>query len=65
MGLGKVLLHKLEAAAHGHGIAGFFAYTSAQNQGMIRLFSSLPGKVATQFDGDMVTLTCYFSESLK
>jgi hypothetical protein len=32
---------------------------------MIRLFGSLPGKVTTQFDGDMVTLTCYFSEPLK
>jgi acyl-CoA hydrolase/RimJ/RimL family protein N-acetyltransferase len=64
-GLGKILLQKLAAAAREQGISGFFAYTEAQNQGMIRLFSSLPGKVATQFDGDMVTLTCYFSESLK
>jgi GNAT superfamily N-acetyltransferase len=65
MGLGKVLIHKLESAARGHGIAGFFAYTSAQNQGMIRLFKRLPCKVTTAFDGDMVTLRCSFSEPLK
>jgi len=64
-GLGKILLQKLAAAAREHGISGFFAYTAAQNQGMIRLFSSLPGKVTTQFDGDMVTLTCCFIEQLK
>ena len=65
MGLGKVLIHKLESAARGHGIAGFFAYTSAQNQGMIRLFKRLPYQVTTAFDGDMVTLRCSFSEPLK
>lgn len=65
MGLGRILLRKLEAAAREHGIAGFFAYTSAQNQGMIRLFKQLPYKVNTVFDGDMVTLRCSFSEPLK
>lgn len=65
MGLGKVLLRKLESAAREHGIAGFFAYTSAQNQGMIRLFKRLPYQVTTAFDGDMVTLRCRFSEPLK
>jgi RimJ/RimL family protein N-acetyltransferase len=65
MGLGRVLLHKLESAARENGIAGFFAYTSAQNQGMIRLFKRLPFKVTTAFEGDMVTLRCSFSEPLK
>lgn len=65
MGLGKILLRKLEAAAREHGIAGFFAYTSAQNQGMIRLFKQLPYKVTTVFDGDMVTLRCNFNEPQK
>jgi acyl-CoA hydrolase/GNAT superfamily N-acetyltransferase len=64
-GLGWVLLRKLESAARGNGIAGFYAYTSAQNQGMIRLFKRLPYKVTTAFDGDMVTLRCSFSEPLK
>jgi acyl-CoA hydrolase/GNAT superfamily N-acetyltransferase len=65
MGLGRILLRKLEAAAREHGIAGFFAYTSAQNHGMIRLFKHLPYKVTTVFDGDMVTLRCSFNEPLK
>jgi acyl-CoA hydrolase/GNAT superfamily N-acetyltransferase len=64
MGLGKVLINKLESAARKHGIAGFFAYTSAQNLGMIRLFKRLPYKVTTAFDGDMVTLRCSFNEPL-
>jgi len=65
MGLGRILLRKLEAAAREHGIAGFFAYTSAQNHGMIRLFKHLPYKVTTVFDGDMVTLRCNFNEPQK
>jgi acyl-CoA hydrolase/GNAT superfamily N-acetyltransferase len=64
MGLGWVLMRKLESAARENGIAGFFAYTSAHNQGMIRLFKRLPYKVTTAFDGDMVTLRCNFSEQL-
>jgi len=64
-GLGRVLLHKLASAACGHGIAGFFAYTSAQNQGMIRLFKSLPYQVSTAFEGDMVTLRCSFNEPIR
>jgi acyl-CoA hydrolase/GNAT superfamily N-acetyltransferase len=64
-GLGWVLLRKLESAACEQGIAGFYAYTSAQNQGMIRLFKRLPYKVTTAFDGDMVTLRCNFNEPLK
>jgi acyl-CoA hydrolase/GNAT superfamily N-acetyltransferase len=65
MGLGKILLRKLASAAREHGIAGFFAYTSAQNQGMVRLFKRLPYKVTTVFDGEMVTLRCSFNEPLK
>jgi acyl-CoA hydrolase/RimJ/RimL family protein N-acetyltransferase len=61
-GLGKVLLRKLAVAAREKGISGFYAFTSAQNQGMIRLFNELPYKVGTTFDGDMVTLSCSFGE---
>ncbi len=64
-GLGKILICKLAAAARENGIAGFFAYTSAQNQGMLRLFNHLPFKVTTTLDGDMVTLRCLFNEPLK
>jgi GNAT superfamily N-acetyltransferase len=61
-GVGRLLMRKLVAAARENGILGFFAYTSAHNQGMIRLFGSLPYKTATHFEGDMVTLRCRFSE---
>ena len=59
-----LLLHKLASAARANGIRGFFAYTAAHNQGMIRLFGSLPYKTNTHFEGDMVTLRCSFSEPL-
>jgi acyl-CoA hydrolase/GNAT superfamily N-acetyltransferase len=61
-GLGRILLNKLLAAAREHGISGFFAYTSAENQGMIRLFNMLPFKVTTVFDADVVSLRCNFNE---
>jgi hypothetical protein len=40
------------------------AYTSPQNQGMIRLFNYLPYKVKTVFDGDMLVLSCRFDAPL-
>ncbi len=61
-GLGKILLKKLAAAARLNDIAGLVAYTSPQNQGMIKLFKQLPYKVDTFFDGDMLTLKCKFNE---
>jgi acyl-CoA hydrolase/GNAT superfamily N-acetyltransferase len=61
-GLGRVLLDKLTVAARENGILGFYAFTSAGNRGMIRLFNRLPFKIHTAFDGDMVTLKCSFAE---
>ena len=61
-GLGKILLKKLAAAARSNDIAGLVAYTSPQNQGMIKLFKQLPYKVDTFFDGDMLILKCKFNE---
>ncbi|MBT8342851.1 MAG: GNAT family N-acetyltransferase, partial [Desulfatitalea sp.] len=63
-GLGKLLLHKIAEAAREHGISGLMAYTAAHNQGMIRLFKSLPYDVTTTFDGEALTLSCKF-EKLK
>lgn len=63
-GLGKVLLKKLCRAARENGIAGLLAYTSAQNQGMIKLFKTLPYRVDTFFDGEMLTLNCKFDEPI-
>jgi acyl-CoA hydrolase/GNAT superfamily N-acetyltransferase len=60
--LGRILLKKLSEAAHENGILGLFAYTSPGNQGMIRLFHSLPYKVRTMFEDDMLMLSCRFDE---
>ena len=61
-GLGRIFLRKLADAAREHGIAGLLAYTASHNQGMIRLFKSLPYKVKTSFDGEALTLTCRFDQ---
>jgi ribosomal protein S18 acetylase RimI-like enzyme len=61
-GIGKTLIRKLGAAARDNGIAGFIAYTSHKNESMIRLFNSLPYKIKTFFDGEMLMLSCRFDE---
>ncbi|MFZ1985566.1 MAG: GNAT family N-acetyltransferase [Desulfatitalea sp.] len=59
-GLGKIFLRKMAEAAREQGISGLVAYTASHNQGMIRLFKTLPYKVNTAFDGEAVTLSCKF-----
>ncbi len=61
-GLGKILLKKMCEAARENGIAGFMAYTSPQNQVMIRLFSKLPYKISTTTEDEMLLLSCRFDE---
>jgi acyl-CoA hydrolase/GNAT superfamily N-acetyltransferase len=61
-GLGKILMRKLCEAARENGISGLTAYTMPRNQGMIKLFKSLPYKVRTVYDGEVVELTCMFNE---
>jgi acyl-CoA hydrolase/RimJ/RimL family protein N-acetyltransferase len=61
-GIGKILIRKLALAARDNGIAGFIAYTSHQNEGMIKLFNSLPFTIKTFFDGEMLMLSCRFDE---
>ena len=61
-GLGKILMRKLSEAARENGIAGLMAYTLPRNQGMIRLFKSLPYKVSTMYDGSVIELSCRFDE---
>jgi L-amino acid N-acyltransferase YncA len=60
--LGKILLKKLSEAARENGILGFFAYISPGNQGMIRLFQTLPYKIRTTFEDDMIMLSCRFDD---
>lgn len=59
-GVGKYFIRKLAAAAREHGISGLVAYTAPHNQGMIRLFKTLPYKVTTSFDGEALSLSCKF-----
>ncbi|MBU0545409.1 MAG: GNAT family N-acetyltransferase [Proteobacteria bacterium] len=61
-GLGRILIKKLSETARENGIGGLCAFTSPGNQGMIRLFKSLPYKVRTTFEEDMVLLICKFDE---
>jgi acyl-CoA hydrolase/GNAT superfamily N-acetyltransferase len=63
-GLGKILLEKLAAAARDNGIAGLIAYTSPRNKGMIKLFKSLPYKIDSFFEGELLTLKCMFDQPL-
>ena len=61
-GLGKILMKKLSEAARENGIAGLTAYVLPGNQGMIRLFKTLPYKVTTVYDGEVIELSCKFDE---
>jgi acyl-CoA hydrolase/GNAT superfamily N-acetyltransferase len=61
-GLGRRILGKLAEAARENGIAGLIAYTAPHNQGMIRLFKTLPYKVKSFYDGEGITLSCRFDE---
>jgi len=60
--IGEILLLKLAQAALENGISGLFAITSPSNLGMIRLFKTLPYKVKSAFEDDMVVLSCRFNE---
>ena len=61
-GLGKLFLHKLAAAAREHGISGLVAYTAPDNKFMIDLFKTLPYKVQTVFEDEVLRLSCSFDE---
>ncbi len=61
-GFGKILIKKLAEAARENGIAGLTAYTQPGNQGMIRLFKTLPYKMNSIYDGDIIELNCRFDE---
>ncbi len=62
MGIARILQQKLAEAAEDNGIKGLVAYTGRENQGMIRLFNSLPYKVKTEQEEEMLVLSCLFSE---
>jgi GNAT superfamily N-acetyltransferase len=61
-GLAKRIMRKLAEAARENGLSGLFAYTSISNKGMIKLFKTLPYTIKTQFEEDMILLSCRFDE---
>jgi RimJ/RimL family protein N-acetyltransferase len=61
-GIGRRMIRKLADTARERGIIGLMAYTSPNNQAMIRMFKSLPYRVKSTFDGEGATLSCRFDE---
>ena len=61
-GLGKIFLRKLAAAAREHGISGLVAYTSPSNRYMIDLFKTLPYRIRTSIEDQVLQLSCRFDE---
>ncbi|GLI33441.1 bifunctional acetyl-CoA hydrolase/transferase family protein/GNAT family N-acetyltransferase [Desulforhabdus amnigena] len=57
-GLSKIIFRKLYEIARENGISGFVAYTSMNNKSMIRLFKSLPCKVTTAHEDDLICMHC-------
>jgi GNAT superfamily N-acetyltransferase len=62
-GLGKILIRKLADAAIENGIEGLIAFTNPDNQGMIRLFQTLPYRISKKYEDDVLVLTCRFAET--
>ncbi|SLM31487.1 Acetyltransferase, GNAT family [Desulfamplus magnetovallimortis] len=60
-GLGRILLRKLAEAARDRGINGLFAVTSSGNKKMMKLFKTLPYKIHSEIDEDML-LSCRFNQ---
>ena len=59
MGFGRVLIRKLAEAARDQGIKGLFAITSPGNTKMVKLFKTLPYKITSELDEDIL-LKCVF-----
>ena len=59
-GLSSTVIRKLAEAAKDNGIEGFSAYTSKDNERMIKLFRSLDYEVKIKGEGDMVYLEALF-----
>ncbi len=62
-GLSSTVIRKLAEAAKDNGIAGFSAYTSKDNERMIKLFHSLDYEVKIKGEGDMVYLEALFQQA--
>ena len=54
MGLGRILIRKLAEAARDQGIKGLFAITSPGNTKMVKLFKTLPYKITSELNEDIL-----------
>lgn len=63
-GLSKVILRMLAESARENGISGLIAYLQPQNRGMIKLFHKLPYKIKTEFEDDMLIMSCRFDDPI-
>ena len=61
-GLGRILMAQISGAARENGIAGLLAYTAPDNDGMIRLFDTMPYQVHRESEQDVLLLSCRFDE---
>ena len=61
-GVGRLIQKKLAEGAKDKGIAGLYAYTTPDNQAMIRLFGSLPYRIKPSVEDEMLVLSCRFDE---
>lgn len=61
-GVSKVIMRKLAEVAQENGISGLVAYTALSNKAMISLFKTLPYKVKTRAEDDLLRLSCLFDE---
>jgi acyl-CoA hydrolase/GNAT superfamily N-acetyltransferase len=61
-GLASRILQKLYEGARDNGIAGFTAYTTPDNQAMIRLFNTLPVTVTSAMQEGMLMLSGRFDD---
>jgi RimJ/RimL family protein N-acetyltransferase len=61
-GIARVIMKKLFDAAVENGIDGFVAFTAPSNRGMITLFKTLPCKITSAIEEDMVVLTGRFRD---
>ncbi|MFH1981851.1 MAG: GNAT family N-acetyltransferase [Pseudomonadota bacterium] len=60
-GMGRILMRKLAKAARENGILGLYAITSPGNKGMISLFKTLPYKVQSVLEDELL-LSCRFDD---
>ncbi len=59
-GIAKIILKKLGEVARENGVSGLVAYTTRNNQSMIRLFKNLPYEVTTTMEDDLLRMTARF-----